>query len=112
MAYFFWAFVHILSIVGFQYTGVLWFLVPAVAHICIIMFAYIFTVAVAFDPNHEVKIIEPKKEYGPRFLVQLATAVTASQLYIIGYSFFAGMAMLQAVTLGLSVALQKLSDKE
>lgn len=110
MAYFFWALLHVFCVVGFQYTGVLWFLVPAVLHIAILMFSYIFGVAAALDPNLELKFVEEKRDYGPRFLVQLATTVTAAQLFMIGYAFFAGMIVLQAVTLGMSIILQKITS--
>jgi hypothetical protein len=97
-------------VLGFQYTGIIWFLAPAVTHIIILMFGYIFGVAAALDPKIEVERENTIGNYGPRFLVQLATVVTASQLFMIGYAFFAGMVMLQAITIGMSVIVQKITS--
>jgi hypothetical protein len=110
MVYFFWVFLHIAAVVGFQYTGVLWFLGPAVAHILLIMIVYIIGVAAALDPNINVSYDENVHDYGPRFLVQVAILLTASQLFLIGYVFFAGMIALQATTLGVSIIFQKVSN--
>lgn len=110
MVYFFWALLHMFCVVGFQYTGFFWFLAPAVLHVAILMFAYIFGVAAALDPNMEMDRDKETGNYGPRFLVQLATTLTATQLFMIGYTFFAGMVMLQAVTLGISIIVQKITS--
>lgn len=114
MAYLFWTFVHIIGVFGFQYTGIEWFLVLSALHVSISMLIFIFGVAAALTPNFIVENLDASehKDFGPRFLMQFATIVTAAQLFIIGYEFFAGLVVMHGTILCLSVAMQKLFDKE
>lgn len=112
MSYLFWTVVYLIGVFGFQYTGILWFLLPAVIHIAMSMFVFAFGVSAALAPNIEIEEVVPNKDFGSRFLMQIATIVTAVQLFNIGYAFFAGMAVLQGSTLALSIFYQKLFDKE
>jgi len=78
------------------------------------MFIFILGVSAALTPSFEVEKLERKsqQEFGYRFLMQIATILTAVQLFNIGYPFFAGMIVLQGTVLALSVILQKIFDKE
>jgi hypothetical protein len=110
-AFLFWALLHAGSVLAFQYTGIYWFLLIPVLHICLNMVLYVIAVAACLDPNFPQNDKEKRADYGPRFLVQLGMIITAGQLYLIGYAFFAGMVVLQSITLGTSVILQKISSK-
>jgi hypothetical protein len=112
MVYFFWVLLHVLSVIGFQYTNVLWFLVPAVLHTIFIMVLYVISIATILDPNFNTKTLTVNRDFGPRFLFQFAIVITASQLFLIGYSFFAGMIIFQSITIGLSIIIQKILDKK
>ena len=113
MTYLFWTLVHIIGLLGYQYTGVLWYLFPGVLHIAMNMFIFVIGTAAALSPNFEVKKLDEDmdKYLGNRFLCQIAAIVTAAQMFTIGYAFFAGMAVLQSAILALSVVLQKIFDK-
>ena len=114
MGYLFWTIVHIAGVFGVHYTGILWLLVPSLLHIAVSMFIFVLGVSAALTPNFEVEKLERKneQEFGYRFLMQIATILTAVQLFNIGYPFFAGMAVLQGSVLAMSVILQKIFDKE
>lgn len=114
MSYLFWTIVHIAGVFGVQYTGILWFLVPSLIHISVSMFIFVLGVAAALTPSFEIEKLKRKieQEFGYRFLMQIATILTAVQLFNIGYPFFAGMVVLQGTVLALSVILQKIFDKE
>jgi len=114
MAYLFWTLVHIFGVLGFHYTSVLWFLLPNVLHAFLNMFVFVFGVATALTPNLEVeKLDEDKHKYfGYRFLMQMSIVLTGVQLLHIGYPFVAGMLVLMGSVLALSVAVQKLFNKE
>lgn len=114
MSYLFWTVLHIIGVFGFQHTGILWFLAPGALHILVSMFIFVFGVAAALTPNFEVEKLDDKlhQNFGYRFLMQVGVIVTAVQLFMVGYEFFAGMAILQGVVLAMAVTLQKLFDKE
>ena len=114
MGYLFWTLVHIAGVFGIHYTGILWLLVPSLLHIGFSMFIFVLGVSAALTPNFGIEKLERKsqQEFGYRFLMQIATILTAVQLFNIGYPFFAGMIVLQGTVLALSVILQKIFDKE
>ena len=114
MIYLFWTIVHIAGVYSVYYTGILWFLVPSLLHISASMFVFVLGVSAALTPNFGIEKLERKsqQEFGYRFLMQIATILTAVQLFNIGYPFFAGMIVLQGAVLALSVILQKIFDKE
>jgi hypothetical protein len=114
MGHLFWAIVHVIGAFGFQYTGILWFLLPGVVHICVTMFVFVIGAAAAFTPSFSISKLNEKihKEFGYRFLAQIGSIVTAAQLFYVGYHFFAGMAVLQGLILALTVILQKIFDKK
>ena len=114
MGHLFWAIAHVVGVFSFQYTGILWLLLPGVIHICFSMFVFVIGVAAALTPNFEIQKLEQKihKEFGYRFLAQIGSIVTAAQLFYVGYQFFAGMAVLQGLILALTVILQKIFDKK
>jgi hypothetical protein len=113
MYYLFWVLVHVVGVFGYQYTGEFWFLAPALFHIALSTFVYVFGVAALMAPNVDTNDTNYalKKDYGNRFLLQIGVIVTSSQLFMIGYAFVAGLAMIQAVTLACSIILQKITEK-
>lgn len=113
MHYLFWVLVHILCVFAYQYTGELWFLAPALFHIALSILVHVFGVAALMAPNVDTKDTEYalKKDYGNRFLMQMGIILTSSQLFMIGYTFIAGLAMVPAVTLAFSIMLQKITEK-
>lgn len=113
MRYLFWVLVHIFCVFAYQYTGELWFLAPALFHIALSTLVHVFGVAALIAPNIDTNDTEYalKKDYGNRFLVQIGIILTSSQLFMIGYAFIAGLAMIPAVTLALSIVLQKITEK-
>ena len=112
MRYLFWTIVHIVGVFRVQYTGILWFFIPSVVHICLSMFVFIIGVAVALTPNFKNIDNKIQEEFGYRFLAQIGSIVTAVQLFYIGYYFFAGMAVLQGLTLALTVILQRIFNEK
>jgi hypothetical protein len=114
MSYLFWALVHVVGVFGFQYTGSIWFLSAGVLHTLVNMFIFVFGVSAALTPNFDVEKLDGDRhqDFGNRFLMQIGMILTAVQLFMIGYEFFAGMAILQGVVLSLSVILQKVFDEE
>lgn len=112
MGHLFWAIAHVVGVFSFQYTGILWLLLPGVIHICFSMFVFIIGVAVALTPNFKNIDNKIQEEFGYRFLAQIGSIVTAVQLFYIGYYFFAGMAVLQGLTLALTVILQRIFNEK
>lgn len=113
MHYLFWVLVHIACVFVYQHTGELWFLAPALFHIALSTLVHVFGVAASMAPNINTEDREYalKKDYGNRFLLQMGIILTSSQLFTIGYAFAAGLAMIPAVTIGLSIMLQKITEK-
>lgn len=112
MSYLFWACVHIVGVFGFQYTESIWFLSLGTLHAAMNMFIFMFGVSAALTPNFEVEKLDgdKHKDFGYRFLMQMGIILTAVQIYMLGYGFFAGMLFLQAVVLAMTVVYQKIFD--
>jgi hypothetical protein len=106
--------IHIVGLLGFQYTNVIWYLAPGAFHIGLNMFIFVFGTAAALSPNFKIEKLDEDvdRHLGYRFLSQIAAIVTATQLFMVGYAFFAGMAVLQSTVLALAVVLQKVFEKE
>lgn len=114
MNYLIWALIHIGGVFAFQYYGVLWFLLPGTLHVMFSLAVFVFGVSAALTPIFQVEKLdgEKHKEYGSRFLMQAGSILTSAQLFMIGYEFFAGAAILHSTVLALAVIMQKLFDKE
>ena len=115
MNYLFWALVHCIGVLGFQYTDSEWFLVVSVAHVSLSMLIFTIGAAAALNPNYDYNDDEDEEEivnseYGFRFLLQISFLVTATAIYNLGYAFFAGMIVLKAIILALTITLQKIDS--
>lgn len=113
MYYLFWAAVHIFGVFAYQYTGELSFLAPALFHTALSVLVHVVGVAALIAPNITINDNEYalKKDYGNRFLMQMGVILTSLQVFMIGYPFIAGLATIPAVTLAISIVLQKITEK-
>lgn len=98
------ALVHVGGVIAFQYTGVEWFLLFAALQGLFSALLFMVASAALFSKlvgtaDYEIE----KNNTGVRLLIQIATIITAAQLYFIGYEFISGVIFITAATLSIMI---------
>ena len=108
----FFTLVHIFGVIAFTYTGNIFVLYPSIAHLVAVILIHIFGVGVILSPQYRQKWADKahsvQRHYGMNFLAQCAMALTAYQLYVVGFILLAGAAFLYTSTILISIILSKM----
>jgi len=98
------ALIHLGGVLAFQQTGIAWILLIPVAHAAFATFIFVFAVSALLGTSHEKIKFEPEKDHiGIRFLSQFASLLTAYQVYLLGYGLLAGIMIMTAICLILTL---------
>jgi len=89
--------VHLIGILGFQYTESFYFLIPGVGLILYSMWSFMKAVATILSPG-DVEIEFDDDPFIYKVSLQVGVLLTAYITYTLGYEFFAGAATLLAST--------------
>jgi hypothetical protein len=86
------ALTHLSGLLAFHYTGIAWILLLPAAQSLFSIFIFLFAVSAILGSSSTKTNFEPETEYlGIRFLSQLASLLTAYQVYLLGYELLSGI---------------------
>lgn len=106
--------VHLIGVLAFHYTANQWFLLLPAVHAGLGIISFIVAAAFVLSKTHDddIKFRPDTENIGIRFLSQISVLITAYQLYLIGYVFFAGIITLTAITLILTIYYIKIGKEK
>jgi hypothetical protein len=104
------ALIQVTGVIAYQYTGIAWFMLLPAAQAALSIFLFVFATAYLLSLSGKEEFESEKEHLGIRFVGQLATLITAYQLYLIGYQFFSGIIFLTATCLILMIIYIKIQE--
>lgn len=89
---------HLLSIIGYQYTNEVMYLIPSSLAITYSIFQFVKVCTLVFSPNWDVELSYADHiPYQWKFLHNSVITLSTYILWIEGYQFFAGMTSLYLI---------------
>lgn len=106
--------VHLSGVLAFHYTANQWFLLLPAAHAALGIISFMIAAAFVLSRMHDDDInFKPETEnIGIRFLSQVSVLITAYQLYLIDYAFFAGIITMTSVSLIMTIYYIKIGKEK